>query len=167
MLFWELWECLTIPIRNHSINLSETFMLICMQKINIISLFFYKILLKNSKLVILGNLGIPGRTHLKWQYHFEEISDVYQQAKNQLHSSCFPWDIANILQNCYFGYFGQSWLHRSKILLTCRKRSYLSAAEEPLQPHVFLEILYRYANFLFWVLWECLDTHTQNGSINL
>ena len=45
-------------------------------------------------------------------------------------------------------------------------RIYLQA-KEPLQPHVFLEILHRYANFLFWVLWACLDTHTQNGSINL
>ena len=45
-------------------------------------------------------------------------------------------------------------------------RIYLQA-KEPLQPHVFLEILHRYANFLFWVLWACLDTHTQNGNINL
>ena len=36
---------------------------------------------------------MPGRTHLKWQYQFEEIFDVYLQAKNQLHPSRFPWDI--------------------------------------------------------------------------
>ena len=33
--------------------------------------------------------------------------------------------------------------------------------------HAFLEILQRYANFLFWVLWACLVAHTQNHSINL
>ena len=32
-------------------------------------------------------------------------------------------------------------------------------------PHIFLEIQQRYAN-LFWVLWACLATHTQNDSIN-
>ena len=34
-------------------------------------------------------------------------------------------------------------------------------------PHALLEILQRYANFLFWVLWTCLVAHTQNDSINL
>ena len=45
-------------------------------------------------------------------------------------------------------------------------RIYLQA-KEPLQALVFLEILHRYANFLFWVLKACLDTHNQNNSINL
>ena len=31
-------------------------------------------------------------------------------------------------------------------------------------PHAFMEILYRYVN-LFWVLWACLVTITQNDSI--
>ena len=39
LLFWELQECLIIPIKSHSINLQETFMLICMQKINIFTHF--------------------------------------------------------------------------------------------------------------------------------
>ena len=34
-------------------------------KTNFITLFFLKILYKNSKLVILGNLGMPGHKHLK------------------------------------------------------------------------------------------------------
>ena len=34
-------------------------------------------------------------------------------------------------------------------------------------PHALLEILQRYANFLFWVHWACLVAHTQNDSINL
>ena len=37
-------------------------MLVYMQKINFITHFFLKILQRNSKLVILGNLGIPGYT---------------------------------------------------------------------------------------------------------
>ena len=40
LLFWEFWECLIIPIKNHSINLYGIFMLICMQKINFIIHFF-------------------------------------------------------------------------------------------------------------------------------
>ena len=37
-------------------------MLVIMQKINFITHFFLKILQRNSKLVILGNLGMPGHT---------------------------------------------------------------------------------------------------------
>ena len=51
-------------------------MLIGMQKINFISHFFLKILQRNNKLVILGNLGMPGHIHLKWQYQSEETFDV-------------------------------------------------------------------------------------------
>ena len=32
--------------------------------------------------------------------------------------------------------------------------------------HAFLEKLQRYQNFLFWVLWVCMATQTQNDSIN-
>ena len=64
-------------------------MLICMQKIDFISHVFLKIFQRNSKLVILGKLGMPDQTHLKWQYQFEEIIDVYLQAQNRLHLSRF------------------------------------------------------------------------------
>ena len=37
-------------------------MLVCMQAINFITHFFLKILQRNSKLVILGNLSMPGHT---------------------------------------------------------------------------------------------------------
>ena len=113
LLFWGLWECLTIPIKNHIINLYETFMLICMQRINFITHFFLKILQRNTKLVILGNLRISGDTHLKWKYQFKETFDIYLQAKNELHPSRFPWDIAKILQTYYFGYFD---LHTPKVV---------------------------------------------------
>ena len=61
-LLWEFWECSTIPIKNNSINLWETFILICMQEINFITHFFLKILQRNSKLVILGNLDMSAQT---------------------------------------------------------------------------------------------------------
>ena len=80
--------------------------------------FFLKILQRNSKLVILSYLGMPGNIHLKRWYHFEETFDAYLRVKNQLHSS------------------------------------------------IFLEILQRYANFLFWVLWTYLAIPTENHSIN-
>ena len=50
-LFWDFWECLTIPIK---IIISICSKLICVQKINFNTQFFLKILRKNSKLVILG-----------------------------------------------------------------------------------------------------------------
>ena len=34
-------------------------------------------------------------------------------------------------------------------------------------PCVFLKILQRYANFLFWVLWACMAMYTQKDSFNL
>ena len=63
-----------MPINNDNINLvgnfdaqsvEINFMLTCMQKINLITQFFLNILQRNSKLVILGNLCMPGHTHLK------------------------------------------------------------------------------------------------------
>ena len=84
---------------------------------------------------------------------FEETFDVYLQAKNKLHPSCFPWDIAKILQTCYFGCFGHAWVCTPKVILsTCRKLSCLSAVKKiNLIFKVFLKILQGYTNFLFWV----------------
>ena len=117
----------------------------------------------NSKLVILGNLGMPGHTHLKWWYQFEEIFDVYLKAKNQVHSSRLPWDIARILQICYFGYFGNAWpspiknhstnLWETFMLICMQKKSTLSLTS-------FLRYCKEIANLLFWVIWACLATHT-------
>ena len=53
---------------------------------------------------------MPGHTHLKWQYQFEKTFNICQQAKNQLHPSCFPWDIVTILWTDCFWYFGPVWL---------------------------------------------------------
>ena len=43
----------------------EAFILFCMQKINTITHLFFQILQRNSKLVILGDLGMYDRTYLK------------------------------------------------------------------------------------------------------
>ena len=139
-LFWELWKCLTISIKNQIINLYETFMLVCMQRINFITHFFLKTLQRNTKFVILGNLRISGHTHLKWKYQFQETFDVHLQAKNELHPSRFPWDIVKILQTYYFGYFEHAWLHTPKVVSETFaynniKINFIS--------HVFLEILQR------------------------
>ena len=51
--------------QNVEINFQETLIFICMQKINFITQFFLKTLQRNSKLTILGNLGMPDHTTLK------------------------------------------------------------------------------------------------------
>ena len=56
---------------------------------------------------------------------------VYLQTTNQLHLSRIPSDIAKILQNCYFRYFGHAWLCTPKVIhSTCRKLLRLSAGEK-------------------------------------
>ena len=53
------------------------------------------------------------------------------------------------------------------ILPTCRKPSVYLQAKKNFTLHALLEILQRYANFLFWAIWACLVELTQNDSINL
>ena len=62
LLFWKLWECLTIPIKIIVWICSKLLYLSACKKINFITHFFLKILQRNSKLVILGNLSMPGHT---------------------------------------------------------------------------------------------------------
>ena len=56
-------------------------MLSCMQNVNFVIHFSLKILQRNSSLFVLSNFGMPGHTHQKWQYHFGEMFDNYQQGK--------------------------------------------------------------------------------------
>ena len=63
LLFWELRECSTIPIKNHSIKFVGNFH--AYQTFNFITLFLLKTLLRNSELVILSTLGMPSYTHPK------------------------------------------------------------------------------------------------------
>ena len=140
-------------------------MLICMHaKTNFITHFFLKILQRNSKLVLLGNLSMPGHTHLKLYNPFEETFDVYLQAKTQFHPSHFPWDIEKILQPCYFGYFRHAWLHtlKSHTINLYKTFGFICRPKINFILHVSLGMLQRYANFLFWLLWTCLTTHNYN-----
>ena len=79
----------------------------------------------NNKLVILGNFGMPLPHTPKM---IVSTWNVYQQAKNKLHPSCFPWDIAKILYTNCIWYFGPVWVRTPKVILSsCRKPLYLSA----------------------------------------
>ena len=80
LLFWELWKCLIIPIIFIASIWSKLSCLSACKKINFITLFILKILQRNNKRVI-----------------FEETFGSNLGAKNQLHISRFPWDIAKIL----------------------------------------------------------------------
>ena len=111
-----------------------------MQKINFITHFLLKIFPRNSKLVILGDLGMPGHKNIKWWYQFEETFDVCLHAKNKSYSSRFPWDIAKILENCYFEYFGHDWFCLPKVWhyqLVANVRVYLASKKSPLCPTIF------------------------------
>ena len=78
----------------------------------------------------------------KMMYQFKKAFSVYQQAKNKLHPSCFPWDIAKILKSSCFCYFGSVWLRKPKVILSfCRKRLCLSAGKKPAS---FPMLLWRY-----------------------
>ena len=76
--------------------------MICMPKINFITCFFHKTLLRNSKIVILDKLGM--------------------KQKNQLHPPCFSGDIAKRCKFSYFGYLGHVWLCRPKMIVSTRRK---------------------------------------------
>ena len=85
------------------------------KKINFILNFFLKIA-KNTKLDILGNLDMPGFFFASsLQYNVKKpLMFIYRQ-KNQLHTSRFPSDIANllfwVLWAC-LGMHAQKWYYR-------------------------------------------------------
>ena len=94
LLFSGFSECLSVPIKNHCINLKETFMLIFMQKISFITHFFPEKFQRNRKLVSFVNLGMLSHTHINWYFRFWKCFDVYQQARNPWR---LPLDIAKLL----------------------------------------------------------------------
>ena len=131
-------------------------MLVYIQKINIITHFF----LRYGKEIV--NLLF----WIVWACLWSHTSKMIVSIRRNL--SCLStgkkWTYF-----FYFGYFGHAWLRTPKMILsTCRKLLCLSAGKKiNFIPHVFMEILQRYGNFLFWVLWACLDRYIQNDSINL
>ena len=78
-------------------RLKQSFMLICMQKINYITHYFVKKLQRNSKLVFLGNMDMSGNTDLKWWHRVTETFHVCRQAKDQVNPSRFSWNSEKIL----------------------------------------------------------------------
>ena len=73
-----------------------------------------------------------------------------------------------ILQTCYLGCFLNGRLCTLKVILSiCRKFWYLFVGKKSNSFPTFLGLMQGYVNFLFWVLWAWLATHTQNDSINL
>ena len=164
LLFWELWKCLTIPIK---IVVSISIMLTCMQKINFFIHYFLKILQRNSNGFILGNLGMHGHTHLKWQYHFEETFHNHQQAQINFIFYVFLEILQRYCKLVVLGTLDMPGYAHPKWYYQFVEKFCLSAGKNiKFMTHAFLEILQRYAN-LFWVLWACLVIHNQIDSINL
>ena len=95
LLFWEFWECLTIPIKIivYQFVEMETSMFTYLQKIQFLTDFFLKILERNGKPVILGNLG--------WETFY-----AYLRTKNQLHPSCFLWILQRYFKLVILGMLG-------------------------------------------------------------
>ena len=92
---------------------------------------------------------MPEHLPLKWNYQLEEAFDVYLQAKSQFNSSHFCWDIAKILQTCYFV---DTWLHKPKITVsTCRKLWYLSAYHKYTSSFTSFLRYYIFKNLTIWL----------------
>ena len=152
-LSWEFRECLPIPIKSHCINLKGTFMLICMQKIKEkANLLFWVIL------ACLTTHTWNNSINLK-----KSLMCIYRQKVGFiLHV------FLEILQTCYLGCFLNGRLCTLKVILSiCRKFWYLFVGKKSNSFPTFLGLMQGYVNFLFWVLWAWLATHTQNDSINL
>ena len=56
----------------------------------------------------------------RYGFHTEtgKGSIMAEHLKNQLHPSLLFWDIAKILQTCYFEYFEDAWLRPAKMIIT-------------------------------------------------
>ena len=108
-------------------------MLICMQNINPITQLFLRILQRNSKLVVLCNLRMTGKTHLKRYYKCEEtfyvIFPVFLEILLKHTNSFFwiPWSCLTIHTHpeCYY-----QLVENVIDLLTVDKLFYLSAVNK-------------------------------------
>ena len=147
-------------------------MLICVQKINCITQFFLKILQRNSKLVILGNLGMLGHTPKMIKAIWRNLWPL-SVGKSSSSSFTISLRYYKDIVNFFFFFGGGGTLGmpgysnpKRYYQLVENFRVHLQAKNQ-IHHHAFLEILQRYANFLCWVLWACLVALTQNDSINL
>ena len=169
LLFWELQECLTIPIK---IIVSSCSKLSCLSrsKKSTSSLTFFLRYCKEIATLLLIAIWTcliifnqNNSINLK-----EPLTFIYGQKKINFILYAFL-EILQTLWVCCSGDFAHAWLRTLKVIIsTCRKFSCLSAGQKSTSSlNAFLDILQRYANFLFWVLWTCLVTYTQNDKTKL
>ena len=108
-------------------------MLISMHKINCITHFFLKILQRNTKLVILGNLD----THQMIVSIWRNLR-CFSAGKKSSSLLTFSLTYCKVLPTCCFGYFGHAWLSKAELILsTCRKLSCLSSGKKLISPLYF------------------------------
>ena len=137
VLFWELWKCLTIPIKiivSTFSKLTSSFTSFLRYCTEIATFLFWVIWACLAMIVSLWrNL---------WQL---------SAGKNQLHPVLFPWDIARILYKpvalrlctCLAMHTQSDTINWKKISV------FICSQKINFIPHAFLEILQRY--ILFWV----------------
>ena len=122
------------PHQNHSINFYQAFMLIYMQKINIISLFF-KILQRNSKLVTLGIWACLATHTYNNSINLKKPLPLFlgKKSTSSLTFSlryCKPVGLGILDMHGY--------AHLKAILSTCRKLSCLSTDKKSTSSSTFL-----------------------------
>ena len=128
-------------------------MLNCMQNINFITHFFLKILQRNNELAILGNLAILGLTTLYCINLKKPLMFICCQKID------FILVFLEILQRyrkiVILGTLGMPWLCVSKVVISICRKTFLFISWQKINfiSHIFLEILQRHANFLYWVCW--------------
>ena len=100
LLFWELWECLTIHIKIIVLIRSKLPRLSAYKK-STSSLTSFLRYCKEIALVVWGNLGLSAHTHLnmKFKYYISIWRNLrsLSAAKYQLHPSRFPSATAKVL----------------------------------------------------------------------
>ena len=93
---------------------------------------------RKSRLVILGNLGMPGHTHLNDSINLKKSLMFICKQKINFILPVF----LDILQRYYklviLGTFGEAWLHKPKMIVSsCRKLSCLSAGRRTTSSPMF------------------------------
>ena len=103
------------------------------------------------------------KTFLKIWKNLQHLS----AGKKSTSSLMFPWDIARDCKLVVFGTLGLSgYMHPKWYCHLLENFWVICRSKINFIIHAFVEILKRYAK-LFWVLWACLVTLTQNDSITL
>ena len=120
-------------------------MLIYMLKINFITHFSLKILQKNSKLVILGKLGMSGHTHLNYTINWKKPWTFICRQKTNFILHVFLEILQRYCKLVILVTLGMSGRTPKVVPSTSRIFLCLFAGKQ------FLEILQRHANFSFWV----------------